>query len=232
MSQLSNGHEAVNGWRTDPMYTFSDAARLARVSPGTIRNWLFGYTAGERSVPPLFRPDAEQGAMVSFVQLVEIVVASRFRKAERKKIETVRRAYENARKIYKLDYPFAHLRLSAIGGHIVHDLRGHSPSESLQALDVPEQRTLPGLVQEIHDQLDWDQDLASRWYPVGKNIPIAVDPLVSAGMPTILGRGVTVRTIYRRWKDGHLSMDFIADDYQIERSQVEFACRYAEQIAA
>ena len=100
-------------------------------------------------------------------------------------------------------------------------------------MDEPHQWTLPGLVQEvIENQLYYEQDLAARWYPAGKMVPIVVDPQFSSGAPTIPGRGVTVGTIYRRWKDGDLSMDFIAQDFQLERDQVEYACKYAEQIAA
>ena len=222
-----------NGWRTGPMYTFGEAARLARVSPGTVRNWLLGYTAGERTVAPLLHIKTDQPAMVSFLHLVEIVMAATFRKAERISFQTVRRAYDYARDEYGLEYPFAHLQLSAIGGHIVHHIRGNGPASTFQAMDEPHQWTLPGLVQEvIEDQLYYEQDLAARWYPAGKRVPIVVDPQFSSGAPTIPGRGVTVGTIYRRWKDGDLSMDFIAQDFQLERDQVEQACKYAEQIAA
>ena len=224
------------------MYTFYDAARLAQVAPGTVRNWLFGHEAQDRSRPPLFQADREQGAMVSFLQLVEIVVAARFRKAERKSFAMVRQTYETARRMYDIDYPFAHLRLEVIGGHIVHELRRGVPYRdlqhsdevpvTLQALDVPKQHTLPGLVQEIHDQLDWIEDLASRWYPMGKDIPTTVDPQMSAGMPTIYGSGITVKTLYRRWKHGGLPIDFIARDYQMPTEQVEVVCRYADRIAA
>ena len=231
MQDSLNGSD---GWRTDPMYTFSEAAHLARVSPGTVRNWLRGYTAGDREVPPLFPARGDQRAMVSFLELVEIVVAARFRKAEHKSFPTVRRAYEYARKEFGLDFPFAHLRLGAIGGHIVHYIRGDASVSSFRAMDEPHQWTLPGLVQEVmEEQLYYDErKLAARWYPVGKAVPIVVDPQFSAGAPTIEGRGVTVRTIFKRWKDGNLSMDFIATDFQLDRIQVELACKYAEKIAA
>jgi len=224
-----------NGWRTGPMYTFSESAHLAMVSTTTVRNWLRGYTQGDREVPPLFPERGDQRPMVSFLELVEIVVAARFRKAEHKSFQTVRRAYEYVGKEFGLQFPFAHLRLSSIGGHIVHHLRGQYSDTSFQAMDEPHQWTLPGLVQEVvENQLDYDESkLAARWYPLGKTNPvIVIDPQFSAGAPTIVGRGVTVKTIYRRWKDGNLSMDFIAEDFQLERDQVEQACKYAENIAA
>ena len=102
--------------------TFSEAAHLAHGSTTTVINWLRGYTVKDggtavRDVPPLFEPTG--GALVSCLQLIEIVVAARFRRVGRGvSFRTVRGAYENAR--WGVEYPFAHLKLEAMGGHIVH----------------------------------------------------------------------------------------------------------------
>ncbi len=224
----------ANDWRTGPMYTFSEAAHLADVSPGTVRNWLFGYSTRDRETEPLFSPPADQGAMVSFIQLIEIVVAGRLRKAERASYRTVYQAYQNARQHYHYEYPFAHIALTAIGKHIVHYIRGTRPGASLQALDALSQWTIPGLVeiQAVVDQLDYEHELASKWWPVGRDVPIVVDPQFSSGVPTIAGRGVTVGTIHKRFTEGNLGIDFIMGDYQLEREQVEHAIRFGERLAA
>lgn len=228
----TNGHNGQNGWRTDPMYTFSEAASLAGVSSDTVRNWLFGYATRDREAPPLFYSQPAQGPMASFLQLIEIMVAGRLRKEEHASYKTVYQAYQNAKREYPYEYPFAHINLETIGGHIVHWIRGAAPRTSLQALDDLRQWTLPGLFREIReDELDYDRDLASRWHPLGKGVPIVVDPLFSSGVPTILGRGITVGTIQRRFKEARLSIDFIARDYELEREVVEHAIRFAEQVA-
>ena len=159
----------------------------------------------EREAQPLFTPQPEQGPMVSFLQLIEIVVAGRLRKAEHASFKTVFRSYQNAQREYDYEYPFAHINLEAIGGHIVHWIHGTVRSVSLQAIDETQQWTLPGLFYEIREQLEYEHDLAARWYPVGKEVPIIVDPQFSSGVPTIVGRGVTVSTIHKRFKDGRLS---------------------------
>ena len=109
-----------NGWRTQPMYSFSEVAHLAGVSTTTVRNWIFGYTIDERQVSPLLKASPDQTTFCSFLQLIEIVVAARFRMAEHTSFQTVRSAYENAQKEFRLEYPFAHLQLKSIGRHIVH----------------------------------------------------------------------------------------------------------------
>ncbi len=74
MTQNWNGHSNFNGWRTQPMYTFSEAAQLARVSTSTVRNWLRGYSGPERDTQPIFTTHDRNVAMVSFLNLIEIVI--------------------------------------------------------------------------------------------------------------------------------------------------------------
>ena len=220
----TNGH-SLNGWRTDPLYTVSETAHLAHVSYTTVRNWLYG---SERQ-HPIFK--APQTPMVSFLQLIEIVVAANFRKAERVSFERVRRAYVNAQENFGLEYPFAHLRLEAIGGHIVHRLHEQRTVGSFQAIDEPMQWTLPGLVLDVVERIHYELELAAQWYPAGKSLDIVVDPRVSSGVPTIKGRGVTIRIIHKRFMDGQ-KIDFIAQDFDLDRHTVEQAVRHAELIAA
>jgi len=169
--------------------------------------------------------------MVSFLQLVEIVVAGRLRKAEHASFQIVYQAYRNAKQEYPYEYPFAHLRLRAIGGHIVHFIHSQRRRGSYQSLDLPGQWTLPGLVEEVMEQIHYDdEELADQWSPMGKHVPIIIDPRFSSGAPTIVGRGVTVQAIHSRFKAG-LLIDFIATDLVLDRTVVERALQYAEQVA-
>ena len=215
------------------MYSFSDAARLAGVSTSTVKNWLFGYTIRDHQVPPLF-PSGDS-TMVSFLQMIEIMVAGRFRRSgsgsKSISFRKVRVAYTNAQQMWNLKHPFAHLKLEVIGGHIVNFLEHGSPEDSFQALDAPEQWTMPGTLQDTIAQIDYIQDLAARWFPVGRDIPIVVDPKISAGLPVIEGRGVTVQAISDQHVAG-LDIEFIADDFEIPPSSVRTALEYWEKVAA
>ena len=224
--------QVINGRRTQSLYSFAEAAGLADVSVSTVRNWLFGYTVKGRDVPPLFSSNNDD--MVSFLQMIEIMVAGRFRKSVTGKgvsFKAVRNAYVNAREVWKTEYPFANMKLEGLGGHIVHFLKADSSAASFQSLDAPGQWTLPGLLRDTIDQIEYDEELAARWFPVGKNVPIVVDPSLSAGLPVINGRGVTVQAIHKRFVSG-LRIDFIAKDFDIEPAHVETALQYAQRVAA
>ena len=227
-------------YRTQQMYSFGEAAKLAGVSSATVRNWLVGYVKREqigtpegrrdrsRKVEPLFSTMPAEGARVSFLQLIEIVVAAAFRKSEHVKFPVVRQAYENAQQDFKLVYPFAHKQLTVIGGHIVEVIRG----DSYRSIDAPEQWTLPDLVRDLAVQFDYEEELASCWHPRGKENPIVVDPRVSAGRPTFRGRGVTIDALRWRWKIQGQTIEFIAKDFELPPNEVELALQYSEGIAA
>lgn len=216
-------------WRTQPMYDFREAARLAGVSTSTIRNWFLGNAA--RQTPPLFPEGPADDSMISYLQLMETVVAARFRNSERVPYRNVHAAYRNAREILGVEFPFAHFNMEPLGVHIIARLEGEEVGQSLQALDSPVQWSLPGLVLEIIYQIDYEGDFAAKWFPAGKEYPIVIDPRVSSGIPTIDGRGVSVDAILRRWRAG-LKMDFIAQDLALEVDDVETVLQYGDRIAA
>ena len=216
-------------WRTQPMYSFREAARLSGVSTSTVRNWFLGNAA--RQTPSLFPEGAAENSMISFLQLVETIVAARFRSQENVRYRNVHAAYLNAREILGIQYPFAHSNLEALGGHIIARLEGEDTGKSLQALDSPTLWSLPGLVLEVIHQIDYENDLAARLFPKDKGCPIVIDPRVSSGVPTIEGTGVTINTIFKRWRAG-MKMDFIARDLSLEVADVETVLQYGDRIAA
>ena len=223
----TNGSTAngVNGSLTTPLYTVSEAAHLAHVSPNTVRNWLYGMDRQEA----LFQ--AAPAPMVSFLQLIEIVVAANFRKSEKVSLDRVRRAYVNAKQDLLLEYPFAYEKLEAVGGHIVRILHMNPTMASYQAMDEPTLWTLPGLVASVKRQIKYEHELAAQWFPVGAEVPIVIDPRVTSGRPIIQGRRVTVQIIRKRFLAGQ-AIEFIAQDFDITNDVAEDAVRYGERIAA
>lgn len=216
-------------WRTQPMYSFGEAARLADVSTSTVRNWFLGNAA--RQTPPLFPEGPADDSMISYLQLIEAVVAARFRNLDNVRYQNVHAAYQNAKEILGIEYPFAHAKLEALGGHIIALLEGEESGSSLQALDSPTQWSLPGLVLEVIRQFEYENDFAARWFPLGKACPIVIDPRIGSGNPTVEGRGVSVNTIFKRWRAG-LKIDFIARDLDLEADDVETVLQYGDRIAA
>lgn len=233
MSSARQFEDRVNGWRTRPLYTITEASRLAEVSPNTVRRWLEGYETQVSKMPPVFGEPTvktEKPIVVSFLQLAEVVVVSKFR-TRRVTLRRVREAHRFARDNWEIDYPFARLSLATDGIHVLRRYEEVVPGASLLVMDAGGQWTLPGYVAEAIQAFDFVDDLAAKWFPVGKDIPIVIDPQFSAGMPTIPSRRVTIQALYKRWTSGH-SIKFIAEDLQLRSAIVESALRCAQKIAA
>ncbi len=216
-------------FRVGKSYTARQAADLAGVSQGTVRNWLYGMSA-----PSGYQMDAVFGgkakkvaevARASFLELAELVLAARFRKLGIR-LERVRIAHAYARKQFDVSHPFAHLDLTSLGGHILARFEQEVPADDRQGhfvvMDAPDQYVFPELINEELTRFDYSKEdkFAERWHPYGREVPIVVDPHFAGGRPTIAGSGVSVEIVRRRWKSGE-KVAYIAYDYQLRRSDVE-----------
>jgi uncharacterized protein (DUF433 family) len=213
-------------FRTGKVYTIRQAAHLAGVSQGTVRNWLFGSTPKRGySMEPVFgdKERTSEAARVSFLELSELVIAARFRRLNIR-LQRIRLAHEFARKEWKVPYPFAHFELTSIGGHILRKFEEQAPSEGPRfvVLSSPDQVVLPDLVIDETENFDYSpiDKFAERWHLFGRGIPVVVDPRFAGGEPTIEGRGVRVEILRRRWKAGESFAD-IARDFRLKPVEVE-----------
>jgi uncharacterized protein (DUF433 family) len=215
-------------FRSGKAYTIEQAAHLADISPGTIRNWLYGAKMPDGyKMSPVFGPKAKppDGLAVSFLELSELIIAAQFRK-RKIKLPRIREARNFAVQETGLAYPFAHLDLDSVGGHIlarfeeIYPRAGGEPS--FVVLSSPGQYVLPGIVQEQIKRFEYDDDdhFASRWHPYGVGVPVVVDPHYAGGRPTIAGSNVSVDIIRKRWKAGE-KVAYIAHDFQLRRADVE-----------
>ena len=230
----ANGHHAgrtkigrvvtLDRFRSGKAYTVAQAARLADTSPATVRRWLKGYSAPRHHMEPVFGAKPEDINRLSFLELVELIVASRFRKKKDAHpgipLERVRAAHTYAREQWNLPYPFASLKLLQDGVHILREFEElEAGGATLLALDAGGQWALPGaVIDQFDNHLEFSRQrndpFAIRWRPYGTHVPIVVDPQVAGGQPTIAGRGITVETVRSRRETGE-SLQSLAEDYEV-----------------
>jgi uncharacterized protein (DUF433 family) len=189
-------------------YTVAQAARLAGTSPQNVRRWLLGYEAPGHRMAPVFGPrePGEAALALSFLELAELIVVARFRRGSGKQIPLarLRAAHDFARKKLSIECP----------GKLALDRNGH------YALPI-----------DFHDamemfEFDTESGLASRWYPLGREVPVVVDPDHGAGWPTIKGRNVRLEVLHARWKAGW-DIEEIAEDFDLDAGDVQAALRAA-----
>jgi len=82
-------------------------------------------------------------------------------------------------------------------------------------------------------RLDFDASskLASRYFPLGREVPVVVSPAHAFGRPVIAGTNLPTETIASLVRGGE-SLDDIAAEYQLSREEVDHAWRFEERRAA
>ena len=216
----------IESWRIRPTYSITQASKIAGTHPINVRRWLYGSDYVHTYMKPVFGK-REEVPTLSFIQLAEIIVVSRFRQ-RRVKLSTLRDAHKYARELLRIEYPFAHMNLKTDGANVLANFEEEHPKASLMAMNKRGQLTLPQEVIQALELFEYEAEFAARWFPAGRHVPIVIDPRYSAGQPSIPDRRLPVDIIYNRWKGGE-TIRYIASDYSLPKNVVEEALRYAEK---
>lgn len=217
-----------------PLYTYAEADRLAGVSRGTSNRWVKGYQYwnlyGERVAQSSMtaRPEAEQEQGVSFFDLISIKAIDGLRDM---KLSTrkIRDAIRYCQDELQISYPFAtqtfkadrhRIYMKAGDGRLIEVLGGQRGAQAWDAVLDP-----------FLDRLDYHNDLARRWYPLGKDEPVVVDPDYSFGLPVVVGSGVRTESIAEQYHAGD-KVEHIAYDFNVTRKQIGSALKLERQLAA
>ena len=184
------------------IYTRTDAGRLLGLTPRRLGRWVRGYTYWLRSgaeprrtsKPPIVRTDLPRvgGALsLSFLELMELRVVRGFVQ-KGVPLQRVRVAARRIASLFKTTHPFAHRRLFTDRQQIFVDLADMDAQPGLlqvtgrkASLQVIAGGLLKGYVEEM--DFDAQTSLAERWFPLGRSMPIVLDPRIAFGAPVLLG---------------------------------------------
>lgn len=212
---------------TTPRYSFSQTDRLAKVSRGTSKRWLKGYTylycPGElRASPPVNREIGPRDS-ASFIDLMEVVVIGGLRR-EGFSLPTIRRINEYCQAYLRRTRPLVTETFKVDGkeafilashGHLVNV----SASRGMQAWRE--------VLEPFLENVDFERELARRWWPLGRDGAVMLDPDYGFGLPVVSGTGVRTEVVAERALAGE-NAEEISYDFGLARYQVEAALRYED----
>lgn len=226
------------------IYSRGEVGRLLNLSTGRVSSWVRGYRymwgpkerrrRGEQ--PAVIKtdiPTIEGSLAISFLELVELFVVKQFRD-KGIPLQTVRVAWNHAARAFKTRHPFANKRVFTDGGRIFVALREDEAAPDV--LEVSSRRTpfqiIAGPVfkhslQEI--EFDEHTELARRWWPQGRSVPIVLDPTVAFGAPVVVGTRVPTATLARYAETR--SVEGVADAFELASDRIEAAVRFESQLA-
>ena len=214
-----------------PLYGFADADYLANVTRGTAKRWLEGYTyydaRGQQVVRPPITPGVQREESVSFLDLVEIAAIGRLKEMDFS-LRMIREVVRNCQEILGVLRPLTSLRFKT-GGHEVFVDRGDV------LLEVGRKKRMQAWAEVLEpflQELEYNANqLAARWWPLGRSTPVVIDPEYGFGFPVVAKSGVRTEIILERFRAGDLK-EQISADFNIEQVHVERALQFELQRAA
>jgi uncharacterized protein (DUF433 family) len=208
------------------LYTNSEADYLAGVTRGTAKRWLSGYAF--KSVkghkidrPPVTKEVPREESGVSFLDLVELVAIGQLKEFGLNLLD-IRRIVDNCQQLFNVNRPLASLKFKVGGAEVFVD---EAPGVVVEVLRGRARRAWQDVLEPFLATLDYQEELARRWWPLGRNECVLVDPEYGFGLPVIRGSGIRTEIILERLQVGD-SSDQISQDFNIERSDVESALRF------
>lgn len=213
-------------------YIPAEAARMLNMSARTVRRWLAATPAHPPSGAPVIRhPDTPEG-MVSFLDLVELRMVRELVRASGLNLRTVRKNLQEAARLLGVDHPLARRRLLRQEKHLFVGL-SDGPDAPFVVLGTNGQLALEQLLHERAEVLDFNEDdLAIRWWPLGRERPVVVDPAVGFGNPTIAGTRIYTSTLVSMVRAEEGDYEKVGRLYHLAPDVVRTAVEYEGLLAA
>ncbi len=246
-------------WIGSGLYTIAEAARLTGISPGRVRRWMRPFVRrGEpRTSPPLILGEYasnEHGSVaLSFIDLVELRFVDAFLK-KGVRWPTLREAHDKAARDLGMTHPFA-TRKFATDGHSILARIGQATIVDIVGGQLGFHRILKDY---LVTGLDFKDQLAVRWWPLGRHRPVVLDASRSFGQPIVDREGVPTAVLHRAYiaeRRSQVGLTSLAEPseaaesasgtalhagaiervarwYDVERRSVRAAVEYELQLAA
>jgi uncharacterized protein (DUF433 family) len=210
-----------------PRYSYAEADRIAGASRGTTKRWTRGYVAISRgqhteyaAVTP--RTDAVGSPGVSFFDLIEVAAIGRL-KSLGWSLPSIRRIVENCQQVLEVRRPLVTERFKTDGreafvsvGVVLVDV-GVSRRQGQEAWDE--------MLGPFLETVEYESRLARRWWPLGTDRRVVVDPDFGFGYPVIEGSGVRTESVLEQVEAGS-DPHQVAYDFALATADVDYALAF------
>ncbi len=180
------------------LFPLPEAARLAQLDMLTARRWALGYDyryRGEKrhspGIMPLQLPQVGTGRDLTFREMLTLRLVRGFRKAGLSLL-TIKLVARRAAETYSEPLPFVSKHFRTDGRKIFLELRSIQDSEERDltkrdrhVIDVltGQENFVEVVEPSLFANVDWQDDLATRWWPLGRENSVVLDPQVIFGAP-------------------------------------------------
>ncbi len=210
------------------IYTIPDLALILQLPQHRVRRWLTDFfdqrLAGKEGS---YSWGEGRDKATNFLTLVEFYVFYMLRD-KKVSVNRILEAHAHMSKELKTEYPFASYKLLVNKNQILYG----KDEETWVRADQSNQIVIHKMLEQFFKKIDFsEKDLAQRFWPMGKDHHIVVDPHHQFGQPVITGTNITAATIFSMYESGE-STSTIGILYDLTEKQVEDAIFFCKRKAA
>lgn len=211
------------------IFTAQDISKILLMPSNKVRRWIQIYWdnkfAQQHDEPYSWGIGKDKA--VNFYTLIEIYFFIKLRELGLS-TNKILQAHKLISKEFKIKYPFAFTKILAGENDIFY----YFDDNTLIKADLTKQIGFKNIIEIYCKKIDFNnENLANRFWPIGKENSIVVDPKHQFGQPTIDGTNILTDTIYSYYQGGE-SLEFIASLYELNIKQVQDAIYYYQRVAA
>lgn len=212
-----------------PVYGMSQAARLLGLRPDALRRWIDGYQRSGTIYAPVIREASTGDDTVTWGEFVEAGYLREYR-AKQVTLQYLRPVIAILRDELGVRYPLATLKPYTSGRSLALKVQkqvGLDPSLNVVVLGRDGTLQLTDTAEAFLEKVDFDDygtGDARRLYPVGRTVPVVLDPDHGFGEPTLTS-GVRTEAVAELVAAGE-SREQVAAVYDIGVDDVDAAVQY------
>ncbi len=209
-------------------YILAEVSRLTQLHPLRVRSWFKQRPDGV-GYGPIFDSDYKSigsDFAVSFLDLIDVLVAGQFRDHYNVSMRVVRAAYSVLKEELDVEHPFCHSDLYTDGKRIFQLAATKLGDEKLS--DVISRQQFFVHIKEKLDHIEYNEltRLADKWRIANG---VLLDPKVSMGKPTVIETGLTTYVVANQYRANAENAALVADLYGISETDVANAVDFEKQ---
>ncbi len=210
------------------IYTASDIAQLLTLPRGKVNRYLNLYwdeRLGQGVFNDTYSWKNNNTKAVNFYVLIELYIF--FQLLEKGvPAKSILKAREVIAKETDSQYPFATADILRNGKKIVYQL-----GDSFIDADGTRQTNFEAIIKDFAEKIIFDNNKnALKFYPIGRESRVVVDPKHQFGQPTIEGTNINTETIYSMYKSGE-TVELIGHLYDLDVKAINDALSFHKKAA-
>ena len=181
------------------IYTLHDASLILKIDKAKLAAWLKGHFDGKfsKSAGHKYSWGDKRETAFNFLTLMELFVFNEL-KSLGLSTQKINQSHEELSRLLKTSYPFASSEIYTNNEQLLFK----NDELGLVHLDGTRQIAFKKVMDLYFKKIDYSSNIAQRYWPLGKDKHILVDPKLQFGQPTIVGTNITSENIYSYYKAG------------------------------